>query len=206
MGHKDTKFSLGSEEMSLLTNTHFFEQKRKVLNIIIQSLGDLESAYMEIAGDFSTEIPKEALQKRGKISRGENYRGLPYLILDHPAYFSKQGIFAFRTLIWWGNPISITFHISGDYLQKFKIQLVAGLPNLNLTNLFICINSNQFEHHFESNNYISLHDFISENGNPEKLMNERGFLKIMHKMPLTAIHELQVQGPIFMKNILTILR
>jgi len=206
MGHKDTKFSLGTEEMSLLANTHFFEQKRMVLNLIVQWLGELESTYMQIAGDHTLVVPKEALQKRGKISRGENYRGLPYLILDHPAYFSKQGIFAFRTLIWWGNPISITFHISGEYLQKFKMKLVAGLPKQNLTNLFICINTNQFEHHFESNNYILLHDFISKNGNLENLINERGFLKILHKMPLTAIHELQEQGPMFLKNILTILR
>ncbi len=206
MGDKDTKFSLGEEEMLLLNDTHFFEQKRMVLNKIVHSLGELESEYMDIVAGFASEIPMEALQKRGKISRGENYRGLPYLILDHPAYFSKTGIFAFRTLIWWGNPISITFHISGEYLQKFKMKLVSGLPNLNLSNLFICINSNEFEHHFEATNYILLNEFLTKNGSVENLINERGFLKILHKMPLTAIHKLQNEGPQFLKNILTILK
>ena len=35
-----------------------------------------------------------------KIAKGENYLGLPYVILDYPRIFGKEDVFAFRTMFW----------------------------------------------------------------------------------------------------------
>lgn len=42
---------------------------------------------------------KELTATMPKISKGENYLQLPYLILDYPAIFEKNNIFALRTFL-----------------------------------------------------------------------------------------------------------
>ena len=71
---------------------------------------------------------KELTATMPKISKGENYLQLPYLILDYPAIFEKNNIFALRTFFWWGNFFSINLHISGIYKTAFQDTL---LKNIN---------------------------------------------------------------------------
>src|SRR5688572_27384845 len=117
MSPKDTKISLSNEDISLIHDTSFFERKRKIFVKISQVFGQLEEAYTNVVSKTPGTLPEEVISQKGKISRGENYRGLPYLILDYPRLFSKEGVFAFRTLFWWGHPFSFTIHISGIYLR-----------------------------------------------------------------------------------------
>ena len=53
-----------------------------------------------------------------KISKGEAYRGLPWLMLDYPRYFGKEGHLSIRVFFWWGNFIAIYLHSSGVYGSK----------------------------------------------------------------------------------------
>ena len=50
-----------------------------------------------------------------KISRGENYLGLPWVILDYPRLFGREDVLAIRTMFWWGHPFSVTLHLKGRY-------------------------------------------------------------------------------------------
>lgn len=64
---------------------------------------------------------KELTATMPKISKGENYLQLPYLILDYPAIFEKNNIFALRTFFWWGNFLVSTF-MSAAYIKlPFRI-------------------------------------------------------------------------------------
>ena len=40
-------------------------------------------------------------------------------MLDYPALFKKDEIFALRTMFWWGNFMSITLLLSGGYKETF---------------------------------------------------------------------------------------
>ena len=60
----------------------------------------------------------------GKIFRGENYRQLPYLVLDYPKHFSKESVLAFRTMLWWGNFFSCTLHLQGKALDERRSSLI----------------------------------------------------------------------------------
>lgn len=72
----------------------------------------------------------------GKISKGENYQGFPYLVLDYPAIFKREDMFAVRTIIWWGNYTSNVFIIKGKYLDHFKNVFPEKLPGLPGGKLF----------------------------------------------------------------------
>ena len=55
-----------------------------------------------------------------KISKGEKYNDLPYVVLDFPAFFAKTGVFALRSFFLWGRGFVISLHISGDRKPTLK--------------------------------------------------------------------------------------
>jgi len=61
-----------------------------------------------------------------KISRGENYLGLPYLVLDYPRLFRPDAVLAIRTFFWWGHFFSSTLQLSGGYKTEFLSRLQAA--------------------------------------------------------------------------------
>ena len=52
-----------------------------------------------------------------KISRGENYRGLPWVMLDYPRAFGREDVLAIRTMFWWGHGFNVTLHLKGRWME-----------------------------------------------------------------------------------------
>lgn len=202
MGSKGTNFTLSETEQALLSDVTFFKSKIALTTHISQIFGDLEIKLHEKATLYSDRIPAAALQKRGKISRGENYLGLPYLVLDHPAVFGKDGVFAFRTMMWWGHPFSCTFHISGKYLTKLHPGFSGFAGSLINQNVFACINENQWIHHQEQSNYIPFKDFTKLHGDWNFFAESKGFLKAAIQIPITKSDELETGVINFLEGIL----
>jgi hypothetical protein len=91
-----------------------------------------------------------------KISRGENYEGLPYLILDYPRFFKPDNIFAVRTMFWWGNFFSTTLHLSGLQKSTFSPNIKANWEALAQNNFYLGTGSDPWAHHFEAGNYLKI--------------------------------------------------
>ena len=124
----DAKIQLSPEESGLLMNSRWILTKNEVIRKLGDFLGELsEHFHSSVQGK---NFPPELLVQHPKISKGENFRGLPYIVLDYPRYFSKEHLFAIRTMAWWGKYFSITLHLKGIYLQRYK-----DLLNLNETAL-----------------------------------------------------------------------
>jgi len=126
--------------------------------------------------------PPQTFTKNGKISRGENYRKLPYLILDYPRKFGPDSIFAFRVMFWWGNHFSATLHLDGKDLESYRIPFLKNYSRLFDKGFFICVNKDPFEYHFGEDNYQSL-----EQADPDKIdgIVKRGtFLKLSRKLAI----------------------
>jgi hypothetical protein len=56
-------------------------------------------------------------------------------------------------MFWWGNFISISLQASGKYRELFAPQVMNALST-GQEDLFVCINEDQWEHHFEADNYV----------------------------------------------------
>ena len=172
--------SLTTYEMQLVTDAQILHSK----NIIIQKAYDLFGTLTEeYKREISNKLPENLYILPPKISRGENYLGLPYVMLDFPRQFSKTDVFAIRSFFWWGNFFSITLQLAGKYYQQFA----PCIENAINKNLFLTwhINTleNQWEHHFENDNYLSLsekNDFS---------LSEQSFLKLAKKIPLAKWDE-----------------
>jgi hypothetical protein len=118
-----------------------------------------------------------------KISRGENYRQLPYVMLDYPRHFTKADTLAIRTLFWWGNFFSVNLHLSGESKSFATPQLLKRFKVLQEQQYWICIHEDPWQHHFDAANYRPLLQYSVEEF--EEILNSGAFVKIAKKLSVT---------------------
>lgn len=118
----------------------------------------------------------------GKISKGENYKGLPYMVLDFPKCFNKTAIFTYRSMFWWGNEFSFTLHIAGSYLLPYQDAILKNLEQLKEKEVYFCINNTPWEYDFCEDNYLSMDELDKKT--IEERMAETGFVKLSRKLSL----------------------
>ena len=169
-------------ELKTLHNSKFFEIKSSATKKIDAMLASVRDTLKEEIEKNNFRFPKEVDTRMGKIFRGENYNGLPYLILDYPKYFSKASVFAFRALFWWGNFFSFTLHLQGKALEKQREKLISRIPSLKKKNIYFCVNDNPWQYHYEKDNYLLI-DKIPP-ARLKQLLKEKKFIKLSRKIPL----------------------
>lgn len=177
----DPKLMLSDDEQRLVTNTQWILTKRMVVEKVDHLLGHLAQNQKQVIEKEKAWLPEEVVRSEPKISRGENYLQLPYLLLDYPRCFDTENIFAVRTMFWWGNFFSVTLHLSGKYKMRFQEKIIENIST-GKQQVFVCINENQWQHHFEADNYISAKQF-KEAGWLHRVP-EKHFIKLAIKFPL----------------------
>ena len=185
-----TKLTLSSEEQLLVNNSNWILTKRTIIEKAVLLLSELQDKMKSVTLNYESLLPLAIISSEPKISKGESYRLLPYVLLDYPKYFDKENIFALRTMFWWGNFFSITLHLSGSYKAVFANALVKNITALQQGNYYICVNDDQWQHHFEPDNY-----FVAAEKNREKLKDiilQRPFIKIARKFPLERWNEMPI--------------
>ena len=180
--NEGTKITLSVKEQELVCNTEWILTKLRIIEKVYELFGEASSEMQQFVRDEKENLPVAFFITQPKISKGENYQQLPYVMLDYPRYFDKENVLAIRTFFWWGNFISISLQLSGES----KISAAKGLMNnfslLQNEDYWICINNSPWEHHFEKDNYVPLESIKEEEF---VIMLKKGmFIKIAKKMPL----------------------
>ncbi len=186
------KIQLSKLENELVSNTEWILTKQAIMNKVYLLLGELHETYAAILKEDKIVISVFNGGNSGKISKGENYLGLPYAILDYPAIFKKENVFAIRTMFWWGNFFSITLHVSGRQRVQ-AVNIPKLLNSLREMDFFLCVNTNEWEHDFSKTNYLPTSE-ISSSILAEICSNN--FLKISKKIDLKMWDE----APAFLEN------
>lgn len=166
----------------MITRADWILTKNSVIEKTKQLLAGLQTEQHHLLQSFLSLFPDEIINSSPKISKGENYKGLPYLVLDYPRYFNKEDAFAIRILFWWGNFFSATLHLSGAYKKLYQEKIICSFEALKANNFFACINEDPWEHHFETNNYQALHTFDASGF--EEIIGKKSFIKLSKKIPL----------------------
>ncbi len=177
----DSKLMLSDDELQLVTNTQWILTKRKIIDKVNLLLGDVAANQQQVIEKEKAWLPAAVVLSAPKIAKGENYQQLPYLMLDYPRCFDAANIFAVRTMFWWGNFFSITLHLSGKYKENFQQKIFDNMDAM-AAEVFICIHENQWHHHFEADNYISVKD-LSKDALQDMII-EKQFIKLAIKFPL----------------------
>jgi hypothetical protein len=124
-------------ELQLAQNKEVILTKMAVIEKVYNQFGALGEILFEFfkenAGQFQNE-----LSILPKISRGENYLGFPWVMLDYPRFFEHiKGHFALRNFFWWGHYYLVQLQVSGKYATEVTTQLQNGLFPLKIENFHV---------------------------------------------------------------------
>lgn len=173
-----SQYQLDSKELSIVTDAEWMLQKNRIIEKVFHLFGTLQVAMA--ADPVISNFPVEGAFSP-KISKGENYQGLPYVILDYPRLFSRDNIFACRTLFWWGRFFSTTVHLGGDFLEPYRAVLLASQQVLAADDWSVCIQDDPWQHHFEANNFQPIVSLESQHW--ESLV-QKSFVKLAKRYEL----------------------
>ena len=174
-----TKITLSAKELELVCNTDWILTKHIIIEKVIDFFSAMLISMQQKTSEQKNNLPVEVFIKDPKISRGENYRQLPYVMLDYPRYFEKQDTLAIRTFFWWGNFFSINMQLSGNIKNSVVNNLISNFLHLQQNDYWICVNNNPWQHYFEEDNYLPLGI-----ANLKTVSGEQSVVKIANKIPL----------------------
>jgi hypothetical protein len=181
------KIRLSAKEMELVMNADWILTKNAVMQKAWQLLESLQERQRNILQSYGALLPHEAVLTSPKISKGENYLGLPYLVLDQPRFFDRENTLAIRTMFWWGNFFSTTLQLSGKYKEQFAQKIFSAIDKLAGDGYYISVSEDEWQHHFGEDNYCAL-----KNISKEKLhdtINNSSFIKLAQKISLEKWEE-----------------
>jgi hypothetical protein len=185
-----SKLTLSAEELQLVTDTSFILTKHKIMDKANMLLGNLAAVMKGEVLKNKNYLPAAVMASAPKITKGENYLQLPYLILDYPRCFDKENIFAIRTMFWWGNFFSCTLHLSGSYKTDFVKALQNNTRLMQTNNFYLGINKEEWQHHFETTNYQPANSLKEEK--IKAIITQHHFVKVAAKFKLHQWEDLPV--------------
>jgi len=169
--------------MELLNNSEWILTKNKIVKKAQRLFEEVQQNIVDYVGAEPGIFPRQVLDSSAKISKGENYLGLPWLMLDYPRHFKKENIFAIRTMFWWANFFSTTLHLSGAYSQQYGNTIVNKYDDLVKNQFFICVHQEQWHHHLQKENYIAVEEVSKIDFS--RLIKKATFIKIARKLELS---------------------
>lgn len=169
----DAELALFQNSDLILTKNHILHQTKALLHLLqVQQAAAADSLWP--GQPVFTHLPK--------ISRGENYLGLPWLVLDYPRQFGREDIFAIRSFFWWGHFFSSTLQLSGSYALENRPRIAAAYTLLLEREYFLHIGADVWAHHFGTDNYVSIRDLSPDQF--KTLLHQQPHIKIAAKWPL----------------------
>lgn len=149
-----SKIALSEKELLMLQDADWILTKQRIIDKVSALLAQMVPVINQkfqhlsmLSDDIRASVPK--------ISKGEQYLGLPYVILDYPRVFNGDDVFALRSMFWWGNFISVTIQLSGRYKRLISVALDS--EGVSDPAFFIGINPDPWQHHFKETNYRLAH-------------------------------------------------
>lgn len=169
---------LDEDDLIKIQNREFLLRKVEIIRGVKQLFSEAKNRLDSVLEMAAKTSGLDLSSSRAKISQGENYRGLPYVVLDHPGIFEKDNVVALRTMFWWGHEFSNTIHLQGRSLEKIRPCLVNHFSEKGGQEVYVCVNDSPWEYDFEIGNYQKF------DPNHLTLLKEKPFIKLSRKYEL----------------------
>lgn len=169
----DAKLHFSPEEFALVSDPGVILTKNSVMKKVVALLAGLSDEYRGVwEGAGTTDgAPGTLAPTSPKISRGENYQGLPWVMLDYPRFFGREDVFAIRTMFWWGHGFSVTLHLKGRYRELFLPVISKKWAVLAAAGFHVGVSADEWRHEHAPDNYSVV-------SRAEDLETELEFLKL----------------------------
>jgi len=183
---ENAKLRLSEEELRLVTDPSFILTKNAIIQKVYLLFGMLADDFRE-----KSSLPEEVERIPPKIAKGENYLGLPYVMLDYPRFFSAEHIMAIRCFFWWGNFFSITLHLKGKYREQYSTAIYGQYEQLSNGNYSIAISDDEWHHDFGKDHFQNISSM--DEAEFRVYVEQHPYIKIAKQFPLVSWENMQVQ-------------
>jgi len=173
-----SKVTLSPEEWALVSNPDIILTKNAIIEKVYQMLGELAENYTKIVRELPEQFTGEWINPSPKIARGEQYRELPWVMLDYPRYYSEGNTKAIRTFFWWGHGFSIHLLLQGSYCHQWKSNAASQIQCAD-ENWWLDVDTEPWQHHFRDACCIPVHRLQMQQ------VDELNFIKYSCWFPLT---------------------
>ena len=181
------KVTLSPKELELVNDPGWILTKNAIIEKVYGLFGGLSEVYRDALEKNILMAKQGAGFRSPKIAKGEQYEGLPWVMLDHPRCFDGENIFAIRSFFWWGNFCSINLLLSGSYRETYAASVEdyfsAGIQQRR--NWFICVKDDPWQHHFREDNYRPVNEW------GDKSFTGLPFIKLAKKTSLQDWNNLE---------------
>ncbi len=106
---------LTNHQLKLAADTDYPITKNQVIANISLLFDELGKQLQQADFEGSFKFLNNASYK---VTRGENYQGLPFVVLDYPKISGADFPLVFRTLFWWGKYFSFNIIVQDESLLK----------------------------------------------------------------------------------------
>ena len=171
------KLALSEDELRLVTDPGIILTKNAIIAKVYLLFGELSELMQR-----DLILPAEVATISPKISKGESYQGLPYVMLDYPRSFTVEHVLAIRTFFWWGNFFSVNLHIKGKYRDLYKRSLLRQFAFLATGEYAVAVGDDEWQHHTGSGDYRRLDSMSADEF--ERIVQTNSFVKISKSFSL----------------------
>lgn len=181
-----SKVMLSPQEWALVQDPAVILTKNSVIEKVYALFGQVAQSYHKIAAALPEVQQGDLLHKAPKISRGEKYNDLPWVVLDYPRQYGATDTRAIRSFFGWGSEFSIHLILQGksrdQWLSKARYWIDTAHPDW-----MIDLSDDPWLHHPDQQRCVPL---CKRN---EEELKKRPFIKYSCWQPLTAWDSLPEQ-------------
>jgi hypothetical protein len=179
------KIQLSLAEMALVMDPGWILTKNSVMGKVVALMAGLSEEFRAVwedgagtdgGGVYPTPSPK--------IARGENYKGLPYVMLDYPRIFGTEDVLAIRTMFWWGHEFSVTLHLKGCYKDLYLPVIQEHWEELAAAGFHVGVSEDEWRHEHVPENYRAI-----AGDEPERVLTTQPFFKLSARCGLDKWEE-----------------
>jgi hypothetical protein len=182
------KVTLSTKELELVTNTEWILTKNQVIQKAYVLFGLIGDCYQHEIKNFHLYHGDKVLARSPKIARGENYQGLPWVMLDYPRHYVNADMLGIRSFFWWGNVFSISLLLGGKFLQHYAPALERNLKDPILAkDWLLCVGDTPWEHHFGEDNYRPV--LLTK----DPISTQKPFIKLTKKLGVSDWADKQIE-------------
>ena len=191
------------KELAYIQNTDFLLTKASVSQKVRTLLNQTHDKLQQYITSEQLVFPEGVQARAGKIARGENYRKLPYSILDYPRKFTRGDVFALRTMFWWGHFFSVTFQLGGASWQRYQSAVIRHAGELPRLSASLCTSDDPWQHHRDRPYYQPVDEM--EPDYLRQQLKQQPFLKIAIFLPLSEWTQLPDRALAFFQSMVRLI-
>ncbi|MFO0415353.1 MAG: hypothetical protein ACK50E_06835 [Bacteroidota bacterium] len=176
------KITLSALERKLISDPEWILAKNEVIQKVSSLFGELSGQFN--SNPLTLQLPEEVRSIPPKISKGEQYKGLPYLMLDYPRFFETEHVFAIRSFFWWGHFFSSTLHLKGRYSKMYAPEIVKMIKSKTSVEWMINYSEEEWIHDIEEKEH-----WVKANTIRQDEIEGKNLIKIAALLPVEKWEE-----------------